>query len=163
MILRVCAPTCSNGTFGSQINQTCIAVCDIDYWGDPTTTLCTPLCPVKIYSYGENVTRKCVTSCRDYTGYADNHSRLCREYCQQTLPVQTYIDYTTYSCVQICPQGYWAVNHTAANATINECTQRCPSGFADNFSQWCVAVCPDDPETYGDTHNDICTYSCIPG
>ena len=77
-ILNVCAYTCSGGYFGSQVNQTCIPVCDDGYWGDPTTTLCTPLCPVKIYSYGQNGTRTCVRSCVNYTGYADNHSRLCR-------------------------------------------------------------------------------------
>lgn len=78
MILHVCAYTCSNGYFGSQINQTCIKVCDDNYWGDPTTTLCTLLCPVKIYSYGQNVSRTCVRSCFGYSGYADNYSRLCR-------------------------------------------------------------------------------------
>jgi hypothetical protein len=78
MILHVCAYTCSNGRFGSQINQTCIEVCDNGFWGDPTTTLCISRCPVKIYSFGQNDTRTCVTSCAGYTGYADNHSRLCR-------------------------------------------------------------------------------------
>ena len=40
MLLHVCAYTCSGGYFGSQVNQTCIQVCDMTYWGDPTTTLC---------------------------------------------------------------------------------------------------------------------------
>lgn len=145
MLLHVCAATCSGGRFGSQINQTCITECDMGYWGDPTTTLCTDLCPVKIYSYGENVTRTCVSSCSGYSGYADNSSRLCRQYCQHTLPTQTYIDYATFACVQICPLGYYAANYTAPNNTINQCMQNCPSGFADNFTRWCVAVCPADP------------------
>jgi hypothetical protein len=160
MILHVCAYTCSNGRFGSQVNQTCLEVCDDGYWGDPTTTLCTAFCPVKIYSYGENRSRTCVPSCEGYPGYADNYSRMCREYCQHTLPVETYIDYTTFSCVEICPQGYYAVNHSVPGETINKCSQHCASGFADNFSQWCVDVCPDDPESYGDRHGNICIYSC---
>lgn len=115
------------------------------YYGDPTTTLCTSFCPAKIYSYGQNTTRTCVRSCFNYTGYADNYSRLCRSYCQHTLPVQTYIDYANKACVQICPHGTWAANYTATNNTINQCVTRCPSGFADNFSSWCVSVCPSDP------------------
>jgi len=99
MLLNVCAYTCSGGYFGSQINQTCIAVCDNDYWGDPTTTLCIQRCPVKIYSYGQNVTRTCVSSCIGYTGFADNYTRICRSYCQHTLAVQTYIDNDNKACV----------------------------------------------------------------
>lgn len=144
-ILNVCAYTCSGGYFGSQVNQTCIPVCDNGYWGDPTTTLCTPLCPVKIYSYGQNDTRTCVRSCASYSGYADNYSRLCRSYCQHTLTPQTYISYATAACVEKCPFGTWAANHTALNNSINQCVTFCPSGFADNYSQWCVAVCPSDP------------------
>jgi hypothetical protein len=115
---------------------------------------------VKIYSYGQNDSRTCVSSCSGYSGYADNYSRLCRSYCQETIAPETYIDYATFSCVQICPQGTWAANHTAPNNTINQCVTNCPSGFADNYSQWCVAVCPSDPESYGDTHAHICIYSC---
>jgi hypothetical protein len=75
------------------------------YWGDPTTTLCTLLCPVKIYSFGENVTRTCTPTCVGFVGpagligYADNYSRLCRDKCQNTLPIQTFADPTTQACV----------------------------------------------------------------
>jgi len=146
MLLHVCASTCSGGYFGSQVNQTCIQVCDLGYYGDPTTTLCTDLCPVKIYSYGQNVTRTCVTDCKGWVGaggvigYADNYSRLCRDVCQNTIPVETFIDPIDQACVEICRWGWYAEN------TSNICTQSCPGGtFADNFSSYCVDVCPNDP------------------
>lgn len=113
MLLHICSYTCSGGRFGSQINQTCLVVCDDGYYGDPTTTLCTDLCPVKIYSYGQNVTRTCVMSCVGWIGsdgvqgYADNYSRLCRDKCQMALAVETYADPTTKACVQRCPWGYF--------------------------------------------------------
>ena len=105
MLLHVCASTCSGGYFGSQVNQTCIQVCDMGYYGDPTTTLCTDLCPSKIYSYGQNVTRTCVVSCMGWVGaggaigYADNHSRICRDKCQNTLTPQTFADPVDQACV----------------------------------------------------------------
>jgi len=54
-----------------------------------------------IYSYGENVTRKCVTSCDPHSqlGFADNYSRICRDKCQDTLAVETFADPTTSACV----------------------------------------------------------------
>lgn len=48
----MCAYTCSNGYFASQVNQKCIPTCDADYWGDPLSTLCMGTCPNSIYSYG---------------------------------------------------------------------------------------------------------------
>ena len=150
--LHVCAYTCSNGYFGSQVNQECIQTCDDTYWGDYLTTLCVSECPSKDYYYGENDTRTCVHSCKDYSGFADNYTRLCRDKCQNTITPETYRDTTSMSCVEICPDGYYMENST------NECLEECLTGYADNYSRYCVAQCPDDPETYADTTDNICLY-----
>ena len=43
--------------------------------------------------------------------------------------------------------------------TTNVCMQNCPNNtYADNFSKFCLDVCPDKPESYGDTQLNICTY-----
>ena len=63
--------------------------------------MCVNVCPSMIYSYGENVTRKFVTSCNPNSqlGFADNYSRICRDKCQDTLVVETFADPTTSACV----------------------------------------------------------------
>lgn len=49
------------------------------------------------------------------------------------------------------------------NAT-NVCVQHCPNGtFADNFTSFCVDLCQDNPESYGDTQLNICIYTCLRG
>ena len=44
--------------------------------------------------------------------------------------------------------------------TTNECVPNCLTGYADNYSRYCVAVCPDDPQSYGDTTDMICINEC---
>ncbi len=39
----------------------------------------------------------------------------------------------------MCPFGYYMEN------TTNECLTGCLTGFADNYSRFCVLTCPDDP------------------
>lgn len=135
----MCAYACSNNYFASQISQRCIPTCDADYWGDPLSTLCMGTCPNSIYSYGQNVTRTCVTSCIGYTGFADNMTRICRSQCQNLSNWLTFADPTTKSCVEMCPATYYMEN------TTNECRQQCLTGFADNYSRFCVLQCPNDP------------------
>ena len=79
---------------------------------------------------------------------------MCRDECQSTTDPQTFADPTTMSCVEICPEGLYMENST------NYCLASCLTGFADNYSRYCVAQCPDDPEAYGDTTDDICLYAC---
>jgi hypothetical protein len=52
----------------------------------------------------------------------------------------------------MCPDGYFMEN------TTNECRQQCLTGYADNYSRFCVLQCPDDPESYGDDTYHICVY-----
>ena len=44
--------------------------------------------------------------------------------------------------------------------STNYCVASCLTGNADNYSRYCVAVCPDDPESYADQTDNFCTYEC---
>lgn len=87
--LRRCVTVCNTTTYGRSTDWTCVlpADCPATYVGDPTTNLCTNLCPAANGTFADNVSKLCVSKCPITTNgtmyyYADIHLRWCIPTCQ---------------------------------------------------------------------------------
>lgn len=135
-----CTNVCSGNNFGDDFDWYCRRRCTSPKYGDEMSKTCVSTCPAMNYTFGSNLTdRLCVTSCAGTGGYADPINRVCRDICVNNTTPQLYADDSTWSCVPRCPNGTWAENSTL------ECLSGCLTGFADNSTQHCIDVCPDEP------------------
>lgn len=81
------------------------------------TRKCVSMCPSTPVLYADEQNKKCVTKCANLTyKFVDNTYRGCKDYCpvqvfNATHSVVLYRDNTTWSCVAVCPKGYYAFKH----------------------------------------------------
>ena len=81
-----------------------------------------------------------------------------------------YADDFSKSCVEICPNGTTASNHSYKCQTFCDygeymlkkvCLSSCPNNlFADNLTRACVSNCPYDPLTFADPILNRCVLTC---
>jgi hypothetical protein len=130
----------------------------MNYFGDPSTRLCTTYCPLLTANVGNT------TSSIDQVAgrlFADYKTRLCVYTCPADFGLQgTYGDNSTNTCVERCPTG----SYGDANTTNRFCVANCSNGsYADTLSMLCVEVCPASPPTFGYQGDWTCVKNCPPG
>ena len=101
--------------------------------------------------------------------YIDYNPDICLDFDDTAGLKKTYIDLfednTTWTCVAVCPLGYFAFKHPT-NTSYRKCVRMCHviSGvyyFADDVSRSCVTKCPMIKySVYGDKINFKCVKNC---
>lgn len=157
--------------------MSCVPLCSNNYYAVAYTTVvtstrkCVAMCPSSPAYFADEQTRKCVLQCANLTyKFVNNTYRGCLDYCppqvfNATHQVDLYADNTTWTCVSLCPQGYWSFKHPTI-ATIRKCVKMCEivAGvyyYADNITRSCATECPMKLySTYGDRINFACVLTC---
>lgn len=109
---------------------------------------CVAMCPSSPAYFADEQTKNCVLRCANETfKFVNNTYRGCLSYCplqifNATKNITLYEDNTTWTCVSVCPVGYYAFKHPN-DITIRKCVKMCKivDGvyyFADDVSRSCV-------------------------
>lgn len=75
------------------------------------------MCPSSPVFYADEQTRTCVRTCANTTYlFINNTYRGCLKSCpvqvfNASISVDLFADNTTWRCVAVCPQGYFAFKH----------------------------------------------------
>lgn len=113
----------------------------------------------------------CVSKCANGTyAFTNNSFRGCLTYCppqvfNSSLQVDLFADNTTWTCVVVCPYGYYSFAHPN-DSTIRLCVRVCKIVnnqyfFAEDSKRECVTKCPLLYQgTYGDKIDFRCTSVC---
>lgn len=152
---RSCVAFCDVGWFGLNTTRICTQSCPSPYYADPSTTFCELKCFIGADRFADNISRSCVTNCPNYTDPITNK------------PVITYEDNSTKSCVLQCPFFPSLYGFNATNA----CIEDCPSGtFGDNDTRLCLDRCFFNVNfngvkkyTWADSVTGFCTKECTKG
>lgn len=102
--------------------------------------------------------------------FVNNSYRGCLSYCplqifSATKNLTLYEDNTTWTCVAVCPLGYYAFKHPT-NDQIRKCVKMCQIVnnvyyYAEDVSRSCVTACPMKlHKTFGDRITFKCTPVC---
>jgi hypothetical protein len=151
--------------FASDTYGFCVALCpetitlggsSATVFYDLTNRKCTTICPsTEPFSFW--LDRACHSSC-PYTGgkqyYKLNTNMSCVDICPNVteatiVAIPLFIDNATYSCITVCPSGYWGYTNSAGTRS---CVLNCPSPlFHDNSTgrPLCTDICPA-PAYFGD-------------
>ena len=138
--------------------MTCVAVCPDDGYAlayNTTVTQtrkCVEMCPSSPAYLADEQNHKCVLTCANGTyKFINNTYRGCLDYCPQqvfnsSVSMDLYTDNTTWTCVSVCPFGYYAFKHPT-NSTIRKCVPMCEIVddvyyFAEENTRKCVTDCP---------------------
>ena len=110
-------------------------------YADDYNNLCTTTCThtSTYFSYADENTRKCVTSCNSSLGEVGD--RLIWKCVPRCSSLSEYADLVNGYCVSQCPVNY----------------------FADNRTQTCISNCSQYTLMYGDTANRVCVEQCPSG
>lgn len=126
-------------------------------YSDPLTGNCVLFCPEGYYA--EDTFRTCSTTC-NITGaptqFADNFTRKCVIECP-TATEQTYGFTGNFTCMRVCPNGYFARNDTKQCVLPINCAA---NSWADPISKYCVSRCPSDPLSFGYDTDRTCVNVC---
>lgn len=113
----------------------------------------------------------CVLKCANLTyEFSNNTFRGCLYVCppqvfNASLQIDLFADNTTWTCVDVCPYGFYAFKHPTDN-TIRTCVRMCPMVgttyyYAEDSTRMCVTDCPLLYEgTYADKIDFKCTQVC---
>lgn len=129
------------------------------------------MCPTKPPMLADLQSFTCVSKCANETfSFVNNSFRGCLDYCppqvySANLQVNLYADNTTWSCVVVCPYGYYAFAHPS-NDKIRTCVKMCPMVgttyyYAEDSTRTCVTTCPLLYKfSYADSIDFRCTTVC---
>lgn len=129
------------------------------------------MCPSSPAYFADEQTKTCVLKCANLTfKFTNNTYRGCLSYCplqilNATKNITLYEDNTTWTCVSVCPLGYYAFAHPT-DTTIRKCVKMCQiiAGvyyFADDITRSCVTECPTKVHnTWGDKITFKCVKTC---
>ena len=106
------------------------------------------MCPSTPVLYADEQNKKCVPKCANLTyQFVNGTYRGCLSYCPPQVynashTVDLFRDNTTWKCVSVCPNGYYAFSDPDDN-TIRDCVPICHmSGtdyyFAEENTRTCV-------------------------
>lgn len=134
-VTKSCVSTCPTNpvfTYYYALNTTssqCLEICPASFLSDPTTMSCiNTTCPASPALFAFN--RTCISVCPNGT-FANTNLRTCDSNCTGLF----LMDPSTSRCVTGCP----ANPKLFADWTTNTCVFLCPSGyFADNSTRTCV-------------------------
>ena len=116
--------------------MTCVANCLDDKYAlayntsVTQTRKCTAMCPSSPIFLADEQNKKCVRKCANETyKFVNNTYRGCLDYCppqvfSPTYSVDLFTDNTTWTCVSVCPSGYYAFTHPTIS-TIRNCVKIC--------------------------------------
>ena len=107
--------------------------------------------------YADITIHKCVYQCKDSNRFADNKTQTCVTQCPAAW--QLWGERINYTCVQLCPDTYYA------DVLDNrECKSQCTAPrFADKWTSTCVVRCSDVRENYYEdtsTGTGVCVEVC---
>jgi hypothetical protein len=120
-------------SFADETTNLCVSDCPYGYFADESTLRCVEKCPEG--KFGNNITNYCVDTCPSTPKY--------------------FGDPISRDCVLDCPEGLFAdVDHnrqcdakcigsptTFAENLTGTCRDSCLSGFANERTQQCIAIC----------------------
>lgn len=130
---KKCVQNCSSepDLFNDPNTMTCEYNCTSGYglvYGN--TRKCVDMCPSTPPYLADLQSLMCVEKCANGTyKFVNNTFRGCVFYCPPqvfngTLSIDLFADNTTWTCVQVCPYGYYAFTHPS-DATIRTCVRYC--------------------------------------
>ena len=122
-------------------------------FGDNTTNTCVQRCPPNSFGDANTIYRFCVATCTG-NSFADSSTTLCVQICPASPPTFGYTG--NWTCLATCPANLWADSYT------RRCLPTCSNNTfrLSLTTNLCVAVCPSEPDLYGDTLTHNCTSGC---
>ncbi len=99
----LCVLYCPNNYYRHRVTRHCVTSCPAPYYKDTITMTCVTNC--SDYYHAETIGRICVINC-GVGNFKYGYQGIC--YTQNSCPAGTNADITTYTCVQVCPFGYFA-------------------------------------------------------
>ena len=126
---RRCVATCKSGTWGNEVTRVCITdplnECPSETWADDHLHLCTGLCTASEGYYGNNLTKKCVTSCPS-PSFAYDGTRVCIDICPPSQVNSGYFGdpgtSPTRKCFLTCQTSSLYRDVEASRTCVTACT-----------------------------------------
>ena len=166
---RRCVLECKAGTWGNKITRVCITdplnECPPDTWADDFTHLCMEECSSSQGYYGNNVTKKCVTSCPD-PSFAYDGTRVCIDICPPSLTDSGLFGdentSPTRKCFGTCQTSGYYRDPEASRTCVTDCTYNDTyKSYKDPTTMSCEKVCSTYPQVrYADDNLKSCETGC---
>lgn len=129
---RRCVLVCPSNPDYYGYNNECVAECPPNWYSDNSTRTCEQTCNATVGYIAYNATRRCVLQCINNTY---SHEGYCIETCPNDTAPFYYIDPTSASCVQDCPDYYFKDDDLGICVLADGCS----NGFyADPSIRTCV-------------------------
>lgn len=165
--LRRCVVRCNSTTYGYNLVCEPPANCPTNWVGDPSTNLCTSLCPVSQGTFSDFNSKLCVKQCPIISNvkyFADPTLRWCVTTCNASHSL--FGNNKTLTCEPKCIDSDSFADAVHTNRFCNsECVDNTTAGgivlfYRNTFTKTCVISTACPAEYFGDNSTDSCVGKC---